>query len=149
MFFVCFLYSPFWDDCGTFHSIKKSHIYPQTMTRLGWCCVHSLIPLLSSLFFLFCFVLFCFLFFSAAPVAYGSSWARDQGSTSSHSCNLCHSCGNAQSLTYCTTVKLQIPFLYILVVIPPFFSPALAAPVHSLFYCHSNFDKAESWHVTP
>ena len=51
------------------------------------------------------FGLFCFVLFFpalAALVAYGSSWARDQ---------ICHSWGNAGSLTHCTrpVIKLVPP----------------------------------------
>ena len=39
--------------------------------------------------------------FTAAPVTYGR--IQGQGSNPSHTCNLCHSCGNAGSLTHCYT----------------------------------------------
>ena len=43
-------------------------------------------------------------FFLATPAACGSSWG--QRSNPSHSCDLCHSCGNPCSLTCCTTQEL-------------------------------------------
>ena len=42
----------------------------------------------------------------AASVAYGSS--PDQGLNLSCSCDLCHNCGNAGSLTYCATAKTPV-----------------------------------------
>ena len=40
-----------------------------------------------------------------APTAYGSFWARR--SNPRHSCNLCHSCSSAGSLTHCTGLEIE------------------------------------------
>ena len=49
--------------------------------------------------FLFCFVLVLFLFFGCT---HGIRKFPSQGSNLSCSCDLCHSCTNARSLTHCT-----------------------------------------------
>ena len=43
--------------------------------------------------------------FSAKPMAYGCSWAKE--SDPSYSCDLCHSCSNTRSLTHCAGLGLN------------------------------------------
>ena len=58
---------------------------------------------------LFYFFNFLFLFFFGCP--WGIWKSLGQGLLLSHSCDLCHSCSNARSLTHCTTVGTPIKTL--------------------------------------
>ena len=98
--YLCVVYC--WTECfpvilfafSIYHSAPL-HL-PRSWLLLNWFgfSLPSLPPITLTNYLLFS-IYFLFFIFMAAPVAHGSSLG--QGLNTSHSCDLCHSCSNAQS----------------------------------------------------